>query len=144
MEEELLYTQEDIDEWAKTCEELQDKIKEQEETIEQLLKYKRLEEQGLIVRLPFKVKQDKDGFFYYIEPLDEIDKKLGLKKKKIYLAFVQTVCDDFKEAYCYGDEFYDRHFTDNDDTIEIKLIKAEKENCGTSRKKVNYGRKNNK
>lgn len=61
MEEELLYTQEDIDEWAKTCEELQDKIKEQEETIEQLLKYKRLEEQGLIVRLPFKVG---DKFWY--------------------------------------------------------------------------------
>ena len=91
--------------------------------------YEDLEEQGLIVRLPYKVKQDKDGFFYYTEPLDEIDKKLGLKPKKIYLAFVQTVCEDFKETYCYGEdtkEFYDRHFTDNDDTVEIKLIKAEK------------------
>lgn len=102
--------------------------KEAQEAINRLAEYEDLEEQGLIVRLPCKVKQDKDGFFYYIEPLDEIDKKLGLKKKKIYLAFVQTVCDDFKETYCYGEdtkEFYDRHFTDTDDTIEIKLIKAE-------------------
>lgn len=38
MEENLLYTQEDIDEWMKTCEELQDKIKEQEEEIERLSK----------------------------------------------------------------------------------------------------------
>ena len=29
--DELLYTQEDIDEWIRTCEELQEKIKEQEE-----------------------------------------------------------------------------------------------------------------
>lgn len=55
MNEELLYTQEDIDEWMKTCEELQEKVKEQEETIEQLSEYKRLEEQGLLVRLPCKV-----------------------------------------------------------------------------------------
>ena len=96
--------------------------------VDRLAEYEDLEEQGLIVKLPFKVKQDKDGFFYYTEPLDEIDKKFGIKKKKIYLAFVQTVCDDFKETYCYGEdtkEFYDRHFTDTDDTIEIKLIKAE-------------------
>ena len=86
-------------------------------------------EDGTLVELPCKVKQDKDSFFYYTEPLDEIDKKFGLKPKKIYLAFVQTVCEDFKETYCYGEntkEFYDRHFTDVDDTIEIKLIKAEK------------------
>lgn len=63
MSEELLYTQEDIDEWVKTCEELQDKIKEQEETIEQLSEYKRLEEQDLIVKLPCKVGDD----FYGIE-----------------------------------------------------------------------------
>lgn len=54
MDEELLYTQEDIDEWVRTCEELQERVKEQEETIEQLSEYKRLEEQGLIVRLPCK------------------------------------------------------------------------------------------
>lgn len=106
------------------CKDSYDKI------IDRLAEYEDLEEQGLLVRLPCSVNQDKDGFFYYIEPLDEIDKKLRLKKKKIYLAFVQTVCDDFKETYCYGKdtkEFYDRHFTTNDDTIEIKLIKAEKE-----------------
>ena len=100
-----------------------------QDIVNRLAVYEDLEEQGLLVRLPCKVDQDKDGFFYYVEPLDEIDKKLGLTKKKIYLAFVQTVCDDFKETYCYGEdtkEFYDRHFTNADDTIEIKLIKAEK------------------
>ena len=99
------------------------------EALHKLAEYEDAEEAGTLVKLPCKVNQDKDGFFYYIEPLDEIDKKLGLKPKKIYLAFVQTVCDDFKETYCYGEdtkEFYDRHFTDTDDTIEIKLIKAEK------------------
>ena len=35
MSDELLYTQEDRDEWARTCEELQDEVKElQEETNE--------------------------------------------------------------------------------------------------------------
>lgn len=53
--DELLYTQEDIDEWIRTCEELQEKIKEQEEIIKELSEYKKLEEQGLIVRLPCKV-----------------------------------------------------------------------------------------
>lgn len=102
-------------------------IKEEEHS--RLAEYEDLDEHGLIVRLPCRVKQDKDGFFYYTEPLDEIDKKFGLKPKKVYLAFVQTVCEDFKETYCYGEdkkEFYDRHFTDNDDTIEIKLVKMKR------------------
>lgn len=43
MSDELLYTQEDIDEWARTCEELQDKVKElQEETNELREKYEQL------------------------------------------------------------------------------------------------------
>lgn len=69
MSEELLYTQEDIDEWMRTCEELRDKIKEQEEIIEQLSEYKNLEEQGLIVRLPCKVG---DKFWYISNKLEII------------------------------------------------------------------------
>ena len=53
--DELLYTQEDINEWIRTCEELKEKIKEQEEIIEELSEYKKLEEQGLLKRLPCKV-----------------------------------------------------------------------------------------
>lgn len=37
--DELLYTQEDIDEWMRTCEELQEHIKEQEEEIEKYNNY---------------------------------------------------------------------------------------------------------
>lgn len=36
---ELLYTQEDIDEWMRTCDELQEHIKEQEEEIEEYNNY---------------------------------------------------------------------------------------------------------
>lgn len=43
MSDELLYTQEDIDEWARTCEELQDKVKELREEISELReKYEQL------------------------------------------------------------------------------------------------------
>ena len=50
MNDELLYTQEDIDEWIRTCEELQEKIKEQEEVIEELLKYKRLKYKACLTK----------------------------------------------------------------------------------------------
>jgi predicted nuclease with TOPRIM domain len=46
MSDELLYTQEDIDEWMRTCEELQEKIAEQKAEIEQLTE----EKQSLIGR----------------------------------------------------------------------------------------------
>lgn len=46
---------------------------------------------------------------------------------KVYFATVTTICDDFVDEYCYetptGYEHYNRHFTPNDDTFEVLLVK---------------------
>ena len=50
--DELLYTQEDIDEWIRTCEELQERNRELKQEIAE---YKDKIEQGTLVELPCKV-----------------------------------------------------------------------------------------
>ena len=49
---ELLYTQEDIDEWIRTCEELQERNRELKQEIAE---YKDKIEQGTLIELPCKV-----------------------------------------------------------------------------------------
>lgn len=50
--DELLYTQEDIDEWIRTCEELQERNRELKQEIAE---YKDKIEQGTLIELPCKV-----------------------------------------------------------------------------------------
>ena len=52
VEDELLYTQEDIDEWIRTCEELQEKNRELEQDLAEITQKI---EQGTLIELPCKV-----------------------------------------------------------------------------------------
>lgn len=70
------------------------------------------------IKLLDKAKVDKQGNLYFIG-----DKEI---KNRVYFATVTTICDDFVEEYCSEHknefEYYNRHFTYNDDTIEIKIV----------------------
>lgn len=70
------------------------------------------------LRLLDKAQTDNNGNLFFIED-EEI-------KNKVYFATVTTICDDFVEEYCYehkeGYEHYNRHFSPNDDTFEIKIV----------------------
>lgn len=72
------------------------------------------------IKLINNAKVDENGNLYYI------DSSTGICNR-IYFATVTTICDDFATTYCYerGGESgrYDRHFTSNDDTLEIILVK---------------------
>lgn len=72
------------------------------------------------IKLIKNAKVDKNGNLYYI------DDSIGIGNR-VYFATVTTVCDDFVTAYCYEEdekcERYDRHFTLNDDTLEIIIVK---------------------
>lgn len=109
--DELLYTQEDIDEWIRTCEELQEKTKEQEETIEELSKYKRLEEQGLLVRLPCKMGDE-------VTFMDRFCLNYGLYERAIKTGTIVeigfTLTKEGRITWKYVIECYDRVFKEND------------------------------
>ena len=72
------------------------------------------------IKLLEKAKQDRYGNLYYI------DNTIGINNK-VYFGTITTICDDFVKEYCYkgndGYEYYNRHFTYNDDTLEIYLVK---------------------
>ena len=65
---------------------------------------------------------DEKGNLYYI------DNSIGIGNR-VYFATITTICEDFVKTYCYdGDRdgeagLYDRHFTRNDDTLEIIIVK---------------------
>ena len=64
-------------------------------------------------------KVDEKGNLYYI------DDSLSINNR-VYFATVTTICEDFVKTYCdEGEEvgYYDRHFTTNDDTLEIIIVK---------------------
>ncbi len=69
---ELLYTQEDMDEWMRTCENLQEHLKEQEEEIKEL-------------KTRISELQDKDWYEACIKQLEEQNNKLI--KERDELAF---------------------------------------------------------
>lgn len=70
------------------------------------------------IKLIKNAKVDENGNLYYV------DDSIG---NRVYFATVTTICDDFVKTYCYDEdgecEHYDRHFTANDDTLEIIIIK---------------------
>lgn len=72
------------------------------------------------IKLINNAKVDENGNLYYI------DDSIGICNR-VYFATVTTICEDFATTYCYerGGESgrYDRHFTSNDDTLEIILVK---------------------
>ena len=65
---------------------------------------------------------DEKGNLYYI------DNSIGIGNR-VYFATITTICEDFVTTYCYdGDRdgeagLYDRHFTPNDDTLDIIVVK---------------------
>lgn len=72
------------------------------------------------IKLINNAKVDENGNLYYI------DNKLGIGNR-VYFATITTICDDFVTTYCYDEDgeacLYDRHFTRNDDTLEIIIVK---------------------
>lgn len=73
------------------------------------------------LRLLDNAQIDDNGNLYFIKD-NEIN-------NKAYFAVVTTICDDFVDEYCYKDkngyEYYNRHFTYNDDTIEMQIVNSE-------------------
>lgn len=72
------------------------------------------------IKLINNAKVDENGNLYYI------DNSLSIGNR-VYFATVTTICEDFATTYCYEQDGesgrYDRHFTLNDDTLEIILVK---------------------
>lgn len=72
------------------------------------------------IKLIDNAKVDENGNLYYI------DHSLSINNR-VYFATVTTICEDFVETYCddVGGESvrYDRHFTTNDDTLKIIVVK---------------------
>ena len=72
------------------------------------------------IKLIKNAKVDENGNLYYI------DDSLGIGNR-VYFATVTTICKDFVTTYCYDEDgeagLYDRHFTTNDDTLEIIIVK---------------------
>ena len=65
-------------------------------------------------------KTDDNGNLYIEDISDTTETEFGRK----YFGIIQTICTNFAdEYYCAeDDEYYDRHFTSNDDTFIIKLV----------------------
>lgn len=71
------------------------------------------------IKLIDNAKVDENGNLYYI------DDSLSINNR-VYFATVTTIYEDFVKTYCYEGEgvgYYDRHFTPNDDTLEISIVK---------------------
>lgn len=72
------------------------------------------------IKLINNAKVDENGNLYYIDNSLEIC-------NRVYFATVTTICEDFVTTYCYDKNGeagrYDRHFTQNDDTLEIIIVK---------------------
>ena len=72
------------------------------------------------IKLINNAKVDENGNLYYIDNSLEIC-------NRVYFATVTTICEDFVTTYCYNENGetgrYDRHFTQNDDTLEILIVK---------------------
>lgn len=87
------------------------------------------------INLIKNAKVDEKGNLYYV------DDSIGIGNR-VYFATVTTVCSDFVKTYCYEEdgkcERYDRHFTSNDDTLEIIIVKnsQERKNEKVSRNSV--------
>ena len=73
-DDELLYTQADIDEWMRTCQNLQDHIREQEEIIENLQKQLAVRDKMLEL--------EAEHFIFY---RNEGERNIELKKRFVRL-----------------------------------------------------------
>ena len=72
------------------------------------------------IKLLNNAEVDEKGNLYYI------DNSIGIGNR-VYFATITTICEDFVKTYCYDEDGeagrYDRHFTPNDDTLEIIVVK---------------------
>ena len=73
-----------------------------------------------LIKLIDNAKVDENGNLYYIDDSLTIN-------NRVYFATITTICEDFVETYCDdvdGESVrYDRHFTTNDDTLKIIVVK---------------------
>ena len=72
------------------------------------------------IQLINNAKVDENGNLYYIDDSRTIN-------NRIYFATVTTICHDYVKTYCYDEDGeagrYDRHFTMNDDTLKLIIVK---------------------
>ena len=106
--DELLYTQEDMDEWMRTCDELQEHLKEQEEEIEEL-------------KTRISELEDKDWYEACIKQLEEQNDKL-IKERDEIQKELETSVDYWKN------EVFKK--------MEVKLTGVTKEKIQEIRKQV--------
>lgn len=70
------------------------------------------------LKLIKNAKEDENGYLYFVGDGDNW---------RTYFTTVTTVCNDFVNEYCYQTEndceYYNRHFTENDDTIELHVVR---------------------
>ena len=107
--DELLYTQEDMDEWMRTCDELQEHLKEQEEEIEELkTRISELEDKNWYEACIKQLEEQNDKL---IKERDELQKELETWKNKVFKKEVKLtevtkekiqeirkqICDEIRE-----------------------------------------------
>ena len=84
------------------------------------------------IKLINNAKVDENGNLYYNDD--------SLCIGNIYFATVTTICNDFVATYCYDKDgkavLYDNHFTQNDDTLEINIVKELQEKNDKLQKQV--------
>ena len=106
--DELLYTQEDMDEWMRTCDELQEHLKEQEEEIKEL-------------KTRISELEDKDWYEACIKQLEEQNDKLIKERNEIQKELETSV------GYWKNEVFK---------KMEVKLTGVTKEKIQEIRKQV--------
>ena len=102
-----------------------------------ILHNKKIITKSILLEFLNQAQQDEYGHWYIEIPRDEMDTKLKLKPKRVYFGMFYTVCADFVEEYVCVPErdicitsdkiknssYHYRHFTLNDDTFELFVVK---------------------
>ncbi|MCK9470320.1 MAG: hypothetical protein M0Q88_01015 [Bacilli bacterium] len=105
--------------------------------INDILHNKKILTKSMLLEFLNQAQQDEYGHWYIEIPAGDYPVKEMLPSKKVYFAMLYTVCADFVEEYVCVPErdicvtsdtiknssHYNRHFTVNDDTFELFVVK---------------------
>lgn len=114
MEQELLYTQEDIDEWMRTCEELQESLREKRADIKELEQENKQLKEQLTEQIDYK-----DEYYHYWK---DTQKENTILKKALKLG-CETIKQYIKIVFNEDYDFSYEHFIDK----AKKELKGEKD-----------------
>lgn len=129
MEEELLYTQEDIDEWMRTCEQLQESLREKRADIQELEKETKALKEQLAEKDKKIEKLNKilDSQKRHIAIIEQPFRGRGIKRTgnvilDFELSIRKQVCDELREKLPYYKYSFQEPEVPRVDVIEIKDI----------------------